>query len=819
MKNNQFGRIQISRDDELNELNNINFITDHQLQPTPKEQLSDFLSRSFLAGTSSTVFKQKLGNLLATPTTTALDFFESDLPLSVDIFALIELQLLQFEADTDFKVEQPLDAIKKINLPAIEQSRLDTSADVAHAWYILLTSHTKNGEVYLDHLTQQGYFTQFYGSINRPLFFNGKAQAVFDPHQIIRDVVYVEAPLDTDHDGQRDLLKAEILRPAQTATGYRAPVLYTASPYNQGINDSFGEQITHNVDVPLVEKEVNQLTKSDVTAAPFVQNLPAEREAKGLAVSSEESFAREQPYTLNNYFLARGFAIVYAAGIGTRDSDGVRDTGSVEETISTTAIIEWLAGNRRAFTNKTDNIEIRADWSNHKIAMTGRSYLGTLATAAATTGVEGLETIISEAAISSWYDYYRDGGLVAAPDTFQGEDMDVLAAEVFSRRQDAGDYLHIKDYFDQVLKRIATDQDRKSGNYSKYWDSKNYLNNIKNIKADMIMVHGLNDWNVKPRNVSNLWNAIRDLPINKKIILHQGQHIYINAFRSIDFTDMMNLWLSYKLFGVDNNADQVLPNVIIQDNVTPETWNTYKDWQSVDDRTKEFTLQAKTLVDSEIETKNEAASFKDSLDPEIFDMYKNNLKQWHTDLLNTEHATNGKNQMRNNRLIFKTAQISEDWLIDGAPEVSVNVAVNRPFGMLSFQLVDFGDAKRFNVSPTVLQPHFLSGSFDWRTDDLREFTVQNITTPWKMISKGHINLQNRTNNYQVDEVKPNQFYDVSLKLQPTFYHLPAGHQLGLVIYATDFETTIRGNQELQYSLQLNQSRLKIKLADSSSLLK
>lgn len=70
--------------------------------------------------------------------------------------------------------------------------------------------------------------------------------------------------------------------------------------------------------------------------------------------------------------------------------------------------------------------------------MTGRSYLGTLATAAATTGVEGLETIISEAAISSWYDYYRDGGLVAAPDTFQGEDMDVLAAEVFSRQKTLG---------------------------------------------------------------------------------------------------------------------------------------------------------------------------------------------------------------------------------------------------------------------------------------------------------------------------------------------------------------------------------------------
>lgn len=116
--------------------------------------------------------------------------------------------------------------------------------------------------------------------------------------------------------------------------------------------------------------------------------------------------------------LARGFAAVYAAGIGTMDSDGFRTCGSKEETESTTAIIEWLAGNRKAFIDKTSGIEIKAWWCNKHVAMTGKSYLGTLATAAATTGVEGLSTIISEAAISNWYDYYRDGGLVVARAVF-----------------------------------------------------------------------------------------------------------------------------------------------------------------------------------------------------------------------------------------------------------------------------------------------------------------------------------------------------------------------------------------------------------------
>ena len=70
--------------------------------------------------------------------------------------------------------------------------------------------------------------------------------------------------------------------------------------------------------------------------------------------------------------------------------------------------------------------------------MTGKSYLATLAMAAATTGVDGLKTIIADAGISSWYDYYRENGLVVAPGGFKvAEDADVLAVDTFSRQSPA----------------------------------------------------------------------------------------------------------------------------------------------------------------------------------------------------------------------------------------------------------------------------------------------------------------------------------------------------------------------------------------------
>ncbi|SUP59132.1 Xaa-Pro dipeptidyl-peptidase [Weissella viridescens] len=149
----------------------------------------------------------------------------------------------------------------------------------------------------------------FYGQITGPVFFNGKAQAVFNPHETIHEIVYVEAPLDTDHDGKRDLLKVEVSRPKLTNSGYKAPVLYTASPYNQGTNDTFGEKITHSVDVPLTEKAPNQLTAADVQFQSLSPELPPERIPIGETVLATEHFAKEQSYTLNNYFLSRGLRL------------------------------------------------------------------------------------------------------------------------------------------------------------------------------------------------------------------------------------------------------------------------------------------------------------------------------------------------------------------------------------------------------------------------------------------------------------------------------------------------------------------------------
>lgn len=178
--------------------------------------------------------------------------------------------------------------------------------------------------------------------------------------------------------------------------------------------------------------------------------------------------------------------------------------------------------------------------------MTGKSYLGTLAIAAATSGVDGLKTIIAEAGISSWYDYYRENGLVVAPGGYQGEDADALAVDTFSRQKSPDDYLKIKDIWGKELADITNSQDRKTCNYNSWWDERNYRNHLDRIKYNIVGVQGLNDWNVKPKNIIKLFEGLQKNSIIKKLFLHQGQHVYINNVLSLNFTDMMNLWLSYE---------------------------------------------------------------------------------------------------------------------------------------------------------------------------------------------------------------------------------------------------------------------------------
>lgn len=799
MKLNQFAHYTPNLTTQRQELINIGLINENFDTCTFSNNLKMMVNNLLPADRTSSAKLEHLHRILLSNEIDLATFLQQEVhQMPADYFNNMALQFLGFVVDDDYDLTQPKAFMKSIKLPIIKYN-LNNNDNLITAFYTLLNMRTPHNLIFLDELANHGFFNdKFNCGHSHFVFFNGKAQPVFDTNKLVREVVYVESPLDTDHDGKRDLLATTIIRPAETGNCLRVPVLYTADPYYCGTNDRDCDQLTHNVNYHLQVKPTNTVNK------PHYQyqtpQLPAARVPQDKQKCGEITQINgidNRVYSLNEYFNARGFATVYAGGIGTRYSDGVRTCGGTEETIATIAIIQWLHGDRKAYTNKTDNIEITAWWCNGNVAMTGRSYLGTLATAAATTGVPGLKTIISEAAISSWYDYYRENGLVVAPESCQGEDADVLAIFTGSRKKDAGDWRYAKQPFDKELAQLNQLQNRNSGNYNCFWDERNYRNYANQIKCDVIYVHGLNDWNVKPRHVEKMWQKLRNLPINRKLILHQGQHIYINNMQSLDFNDMMNLWLSYELLDIDNNAPAILPNVLIQDNVSPETWHTYFDWQS-DNWQSYYPHNDGTLA---LTSQNEQQSFIDNGVTQFLNGDRDELK-WQADLLQINSPYQA------NRLIWQLAPFTDDVYISGVPTINCRVKVDKKTGLLSAQLVDFGDAKRLKPVPTVLSKHGIKLAMHGATDDLVEFQLD-TATPFKQITKGHINLQNQHNNWQNDPVVPNQWLDIQFELQPTHYHLTAGHKLGLVIYATDMTMTCRGENNDHYTIALAHTKINV----------
>ncbi|MCB8599970.1 hypothetical protein LJE10_17605, partial [Blautia sp. DFI.9.9] len=69
-----------------------------------------------------------------------------------------------------------------------------------------------------------------------------------------------------------------------------------------------------------------------------------------------------------------------------------------------------------------------------------------------------------------------------------------------------GDYRRVEQINNRYLAQMNLAMDRQTGNYNDFWERRNYRKQIDQIKASVMMVHGLNDDNVKPSNVKALYD-------------------------------------------------------------------------------------------------------------------------------------------------------------------------------------------------------------------------------------------------------------------------------------------------------------------------
>ncbi|WP_261806186.1 Xaa-Pro dipeptidyl-peptidase [Lapidilactobacillus luobeiensis] len=793
MKFNQFAVVLPDPDQQILELQKIKIYPTDLAQYSFAQLVGHVYRHFFPDYRSPAALTDRYQRLMADPDTDLATYLTTiDQTIDRSAFYNVALQLLGFLTPQDFRLNDPLTAMTSMSLPFVTAAHLDFTGFTT-ALYQLMVTRSQNGLLFIDNLANRGYYQVNFSAEERQhhLIFNGKVQATFTANDLIREIVYVESDQDTDNDGQRDLLQTTIIRPRVTDPFIKLPALYTANPYFLGTTGA----AMNPVDLPLTVKK-----SGDARQAPDDFDHFSHFEKEAVSPQASDPFAQNSSViktsgnntvVLSDFFLARGFASVYAAGIGTRGSDGIRTCGSPEETLSTIAIIEWLHGDRRAYTDRSKQQEITADWCNGHVAMTGKSYLGTLAIAAATTGVAGLETVISEAAISSWYDYYREHGLVVAPETFQGEDADVLTDECFSRQKDAGDYRHVRAFYQKKLAEMRHDQDRATGSYNHFWELRNYRDQAAQVKCPIVSVHGLNDWNVKPKNVFKLNQELRALGKTHKVILHQGPHIYLNNFPSLDFYDLINLWLTNKLLKVDNQADQLFPDYLIQSNRQADHWEQPTTWEAA--TTQQLDLQ------NDFTGATSPAAFCDDGSQKFHESGLSGLG-WEQAFINQDP------RFAANQIVLKSAKLHQEMLLTGRPQLSLRVKSSADHGLISAMLVDFGQSHRLTPRPQTVAFDARQLGYQGALESTMEFTAAAVSSA-KLIAKSHLDLQNRHNSALNESLTADEYVDINLKLQPTYYHLPAGHQLGLIIYATDMGMTLRGQNDLTYTVDLDQSTL------------
>ncbi|MBL3715503.1 Xaa-Pro dipeptidyl-peptidase [Lactococcus garvieae] len=758
MKFNHFSIVEKTFDEQLLELDHLGFTWSVFWEE--KKILKDFL----------TVSPVESEGLQATSTSSFQDFLASEQELTWDIFWTISLQLLGFVPHFEFQVDQAEKFAKSINIPMLDEENLD-SETLIRALYLLLCSRCKNGMTLVEHWVSEGLLPLS----NTYHFFNDKSLATFDTAQLIRETVWVESKVDTYNTGKFDLIKVQIIRP--TFEG-KLPAVMTASPYHLGINEIANDKQLHDMNVPLDEKPSGNISVE--TQLPTLPDYEEEVTPKAQTETLTQKFTHGWTYSLNDYFLARGFASIYVAGVGTMDSDGFQTSGDYQQIYSMTAVIDWLNGRTRAFISRDRAQEVAADWANGKVAMTGKSYLGTMAYGAATTGIDGLEVIVAEAGITSWYNYYRENGLVRSPGGYPGEDLDVLAALTYSRNLQGADFLVANAQYEKQLSQMLEALDRTTGDYNQYWHDRNYLPHAENTKADVLIVHGLQDWNVTPDHAYHFWQVLPK-DVTKHAFLHRGAHIYMNNWQSIDFSEAINSYFTAKLLNRVLTLD--LPPVILQENGKAQSWTGLQDWSEKETVTLPLGKTAASIL-----------KFENHYDEKTFDAYSKNFQVFKKDLFE------GKAQAA-----LVDLEISKDMLLNGQIQLDLKVKVNDSKAILSAQLLDFGLKKRLSDQAQNLDLKALDRGRNFMLENLMEIPLTD--SPYQLVTKGFLNLQNREELLTVSSIPENEWMTFSLTLQPTIYQLEKGDKLRLLLYSTDFEHTVRDNRELTYEVDLGSSKI------------
>ena len=562
----------------------------------------------------------------------------------------------------------------------------------------------------------------------------------------IREFVYIELPFDGDADGRKDLVRADIIRPRELDGVARIPAIMDPSPYYE-LYDRHGE-------------------KSEYSHPEDKWNSPL----------------KKFPFFYDNYFVPRGYAMILLSTSGTALSEGFCDIGGPKDVASANAVVDWLNGRAKGYVTRdrrTPDNEMKADWASGLVGAIGKSYDGSVPNGMAATGIEGLKTIVPISAISSQYDWYHPQGALLNGDDADGGwwEPDNFAASLQSAAEGRLQRFNTKGGW----QRLHDGSDKEFRRYNEFWAERDYRSHVKDFKASVFIVHGVNDLNVMMNQVNGYWKALGECGVPRKIWLHQYAHDDPFDVRHDAWVATLERWFDYWLKGVDNGIMDE-PEACVED--IDGNWKSYASWPVPGAADHTFAVRGgeDARLGELAETDDAGAAADKSGEPANVASVKGARVH---ELLAA--AQSGK--AHDDRLLYVSTPLERDWHISGTPHVTMRVKASAPDTNLCASLIEYGEGNYVQVSEDI---HALvelkekrpavGGSSD---DDKASYAVcvpRKSHEMQNMVTRGWIATAHKDSFDEFTPTPVDQWYEIGFDLLATDWTVRAGPRLARAIY-------------------------------------
>ncbi len=225
---------------------------------------------------------------------------------------------------------------------------------------------------------------------------------------------------------------------------------------------------------------------------------------------------------------------------------------------------------------------------------------------------------------------------------------------------------------------------------------------------------------------------------------------------------MMNKWFTRYLFGVENGVGRDPKAWIVRENGDRLSPTPYKDYPNPEASPVELFLKP-------------GAPKTGSL---VMEQKKTAKTEKLTDNYNFSGSMLAQAESSENRLLYVTPVLKEPVHFSGVTQINIKAASNKSAVNLSVWVVEL----------------------PWNP-------AKNAKMTDNIITRGWADLQNNKSLIRSKPLVPGKFYKMSFELEPDDQIVPAGKQIGLMIFSTDREFTLWPDPGTELTVDLEGTKL------------